>query len=469
MKHVAFFLTVALSLSFGQQMPERKLYWIHGLKESSSFWNRYYSLFPQTHKVDLQRSRNVDYTSTGSITNIATVQVAPQLPPLDPNEPVTAQPIGIGHSMGGLIARTIEQTFRGSDARFCAIITVGTPNTGALIVNNIMNGSAAFALRDGIYTILDPLGRYLIRQGLVLMDNLNIINPQTVPWAYAAGSIIFGYYAGDIANAILTSFNHSLAYYASQPSSDMMVGSNYMRTLQERMHQIPVVAIWGNERARLVYRLGCSFIRRDDIPNDPLDYTDDNCIERIAYMLESFSNGEKRSLSSSALFELLVSLLTANPALLLQAYFDYDLSKRFDRLEWYCRVGAEDTWRRLIGATWVDTIRRRVSQYYYNPSTRQWHRIPSVVINAEDLGDPERYQQYRQSLENLYEEIYVLSQSPSDALIVRDSQIGVPGLLQAYEAKGANHLEQGNHPNVRKAFEDIFSDPNRESLYTPKR
>jgi hypothetical protein len=72
-------------------------------------------------------------------------------------------------------------------------------------------------------------------------------------------------------------------------------------------------------------------------------------------------------------------------------------------------------------------------------------------------------------LENLYEEIYVLSQSPSDALIVRDSQIGVPGLLQAYEAKGANHLEQGNHPNVRKAFEDIFSDPNRESLYTPKR
>jgi hypothetical protein len=47
--------------------------------------------------------------------------------------------------------------------------------------------------------------------------------------------------------------------------------------------------------------------------------------------------------------------------------------------------------------------------------------------------------------------------------------VGVPGLLRAYEAKGANHLEQGNHPNVRKAFEDIFSDPNRESLYTPKR
>jgi len=72
-------------------------------------------------------------------------------------------------------------------------------------------------------------------------------------------------------------------------------------------------------------------------------------------------------------------------------------------------------------------------------------------------------------LESLYEEIHILNESPSDALIVKESQIGIPGLLQAYEAKGANHLEQGNHPNVRKVFEDIFSAPNRESLYTPKR
>ncbi|GIV50151.1 MAG: hypothetical protein KatS3mg038_0672 [Candidatus Kapaibacterium sp.] len=55
------------------------------------------------------------------------------------------------------------------------------------------------------------------------------------------------------------------------------------------------------------------------------------------------------------------------------------------------------------------------------------------------------------------------------ALIVKESQIGIPSLLKAYEAKGANHLEQGNHPNVRKAIEDIFSDRNREFVYTPKR
>lgn len=467
MKHVAFFLTVALSVSFGQQMPERKLYWIHGLNESSSFWNRYYSLFPQTHKVDLQRSRNVDYTSTGSITNIATVQVAPQLPPLDPNEPITAQPIGIGHSMGGLIARTIEQSHRGRDARFCAIITVGTPNTGALIINNIVNGAALHALKTGMVTILRPLGA-LLGVALTPLD-FSVIKatPENLPWAFAENATFGGVLAGVIANHLTESLRSSLDIYTLAPASDMIVSSGYLDSLRSREHQVPCVAIWGNEDPRGVFRLACSFIRRDIIPYDYLDSTYDGCVENIANTVTDVAMYTKGVLRAIACFTFIATLFY--PELIPLIPVALSVANDFEKLEWYCRVDAENTWRRLIGATWVDTIRRRVSQYYYNPSTRQWHRIPSVVINAEDLGDPERYQQYRQSLENLYEEIYVLSQSPSDALIVRDSQIGVPGLLQAYEAKGANHLEQGNHPNVRKAFEDIFSDPNRESLYTPKR
>jgi len=40
--------------------------------------------------------------------------------------------------------------------------------------------------------------------------------------------------------------------------------------------------------------------------------------------------------------------------------------------------------------------------------------------------------------------------------------VGVPGLLQAYEAKGANHLEQGNHYSIRRAFRQIFSRDEQE-------
>lgn len=466
MKQVAMFLAVTLTVAVGQQMPERKLYWIHGLKESSSFWNRYYTLFPQTHKVDFQRSRNVDYTSVGSITNIATMQVVPQLPPLDPNEPITAHPIGIGHSMGGLIARTIEQSYRGRDARFCAIITVGTPNTGALIVNNIANGAALHALESGMVTILRPLGNIL---GLVL-NPVNLIvmkaTPENLPWAFGVGATLGEMVFGEIANNLTESLRSSIDIYTIAPASDMIVGSLYIESLRTREHQVPLVAIWGNEDPRCVFRLACSFIRRDLIPYECLDSTYDGCVENIANTVTDFAMYTKTVLRVAAVVTLFA--IFVEPQLLPLLPVALSVANNFEMLEWYCRVDAENTWRRLIGATWVDTIRRRVSQYYYNPYTRQQQRIPSIVINEQDLGDPELYQQYRQSLESRYEVIRILNESPSDALIVKESQIGIPGLLQAYEAKGANHLEQGNHRNVREAFELIFDLQNNE-FRTPRR
>lgn len=47
--------------------------------------------------------------------------------------------------------------------------------------------------------------------------------------------------------------------------------------------------------------------------------------------------------------------------------------------------------------------------------------------------------------------------------------VGVPGLLRAYEAEGANHLEQGNHRNVREAFQLIFDLPYDQLRTLPRR
>ncbi|GBD05052.1 hypothetical protein HRbin20_00629 [bacterium HR20] len=47
--------------------------------------------------------------------------------------------------------------------------------------------------------------------------------------------------------------------------------------------------------------------------------------------------------------------------------------------------------------------------------------------------------------------------------------VGVPGLLRAYEAEGANHLEQGNHRNVREAFQHIFDLPYDQLRTLPRR
>lgn len=126
-------------------------------------------------------------------------------------------------------------------------------------------------------------------------------------------------------------------------------------------------------------------------------------------------------------------------------------------------MDAENTWRRLHEANWVETVTRVESNYYYNPVTRQLQRIPSVL--DEELSDPTIY---RMRYEPRYTYIRIAHEDPTDALIPKNSQLGVPGLLDAVEAKGAGHLEQGNHPEVRRAFESIFM-RQREEFHTPQR
>ena len=70
-------------------------------------------------------------------------EAAQKMVSLDMNLPVAGQPlpIAIGHSMGGLVLRSIARQIESTQAtqRFGGIITIGTPNNGAALVSGIMN------------------------------------------------------------------------------------------------------------------------------------------------------------------------------------------------------------------------------------------------------------------------------------------------------------------------------------------
>jgi hypothetical protein len=48
---------------------------------------------------------------------------------------------------------------------------------------------------------------------------------------------------------------------------------------------------------------------------------------------------------------------------------------------------------------------------------------------------------------------------PNDGVVSKASQLFPGSQFPPREAKGANHLIQGNHRNVRTALEDIFDTP----------
>ena len=71
-------------------------------------------------------------------------------------------------------------------------------------------------------------------------------------------------------------------------------------------------------------------------------------------------------------------------------------------------------------------------------------------------------------MKQIQQEFHISHDDPSDGLIPSPSQNGIPGLTATYEAKGAGHLEQGNHREVRLRFRDIFA--RQEAwIHTPER
>lgn len=287
-------------------------------------------LFSQTHRGDLQRSRNVDYTSSGSILEIASNQVAPQLPPVDLSEPVRAQPIGIGHSMGGLVARSIEQNFRGSQRRFCAIITVGTPNKGATIINNIQNGSVVAVLKHGIRIVLTP---FAIEAGVALAS-LGYVTKVTSDLGWPFATVLAGVAVGEIANRITEHYRGVIERYTTPPSIDMKVGSSFLSDLDTQYHQVPVIAIWVNEDPRTAYRLAWTFLIADQIPSLPLDQTYDDILDRDVSRWTEIVRGYKLANWFNAAFHYTMAFLTGNvTAAILASVYSYT-GKKFEELEW---------------------------------------------------------------------------------------------------------------------------------------
>ena len=71
-------------------------------------------------------------------------------------------------------------------------------------------------------------------------------------------------------------------------------------------------------------------------------------------------------------------------------------------------------------------------------------------------------------MKQIQQEFHISHEDPSDGLIPSPSQNGIPGLTATYEAKGAGHLEQGNHREVRIRLENVFA-RDENVFQTPRR
>ena len=107
--------------STNTQLKDVNVYWIHGLYEDALFWKDFCEEITPDNGTCLEYDSDHPEGAAG---------IASELNKLISDD---KEAVLIGHSAGGLIARSIMQM----NSNVTAVITVGTPNKGAGIVTSV--------------------------------------------------------------------------------------------------------------------------------------------------------------------------------------------------------------------------------------------------------------------------------------------------------------------------------------------
>ena len=190
------------------------VYWIHGLYEDALFWKDFCEEVTPNNGTCLEYDSDHPGGAAG---------IAAELNKLISDE---KEAVLIGHSAGGLIARSIMQM----NSNVTAVITVGTPNKGAgivasvrsegymSIVNQILNN--ANSALDNAESALNEAQQFLFLQWSEVIRNF--INKAA--YVRVLNKMIDDFDRSTISKWVDENYNSPLFY-------DMDSNSNYLRTL----------------------------------------------------------------------------------------------------------------------------------------------------------------------------------------------------------------------------------------------
>lgn len=226
--------------STNTQLKDVNVYWIHGLYEDALFWKDFCEEITPDNGTCLEYDSDHPEGAAG---------IASELNKLISDD---KEAVLIGHSAGGLIARSIMQM----NSNVTAVITVGTPNKGAgivasvrsegymSIINRLLNNTNS-AL-DNVEYGLDEAQQFLLWQ---VSDRLReAVNDAAI--VRVLNDLIDRVDKSEISLWVNENYNSQLFY-------DMDSNSNYLRTLNS--HSLKsgqkLYCIDGQEDEGQLYRL----------------------------------------------------------------------------------------------------------------------------------------------------------------------------------------------------------------------
>lgn len=233
-------------------VADRNVIWVHGLGGNQSSWQHYDEVLEAERKIHTVRGTHVTSNGLGAAASSAESWIESALPG---NAATKATNIGIGHSMGGLIIREIDGTTTTGNKYFGGFITVATPNKGAYIANSVNNGDANNFLSHTCNQLL--------------------AGPAATNWVNSLfGGLTPANFCDLTESAFLDDFiSGTTAISIAEDSDDM-------NTLATYSHNLPRIALWGEENSPVHWRLISTMIEED--PNLTENSTINNILAIIS-------------------------------------------------------------------------------------------------------------------------------------------------------------------------------------------
>lgn len=226
-----FTLCTFSRMAYSQETAKRPIIWLKGFtseEQGSPGWQRYDSLFSQQFYVKGFRPTYLSNKIISEITPFLRTQALDQFNTArisDTTFTDISTSILIGHSMGGLIARTWEQQNRlqNRSPEIGGIITIATPNQGS---------KANRALKEGVFEDVFNRLDYLVSDPVAKSNVNSIINLPSNIRPFLQGTDF-----ASILTSILSIINQTIAknFLRTEPYipafDDMIPESNFISTL----------------------------------------------------------------------------------------------------------------------------------------------------------------------------------------------------------------------------------------------
>ncbi|MDD3079975.1 MAG: hypothetical protein PHH37_12865 [Paludibacter sp.] len=227
---------------------QKKVVWLHGLQgdQTPSTWDMYKAYFtPSNGEV-------VKYTSIfNSIKSAANALTNTKI------NPANQDLILVGHSMGGLVSRSILQ----NNTKVKGIISAGSPNQGSQLIANAMSGKVFNVFETGINKSSKAIDKSLTAAVFCAPPVSIIAAP------IALRILIFKNVALIGLGVVKSGLQEAITIYSTITpcTQDLLSNSTYIKESQNQYINVPYINIYGAEDYWQVVRIAGSFLNMDKV------------------------------------------------------------------------------------------------------------------------------------------------------------------------------------------------------------